>query len=507
MSTEPPVDAVAASGEPQSAMTGELRPGLAGTPLDSPTPDGGDGRPVDDRGGPPAEFQALYDHVATCSRCGFCQPTCPIFRATGREAHVARGKVALYRNIIEERAAIGPDMKDAFSNCLLCRACTESCFSALETDKVVMSFRHSYAERFGRSFLQRRVFRSLLPRPRLMRGLVRTVWALRKTGLADAAKRAGLVGLLNPKLERALDLRAGTPGPLLHARLAKRPVPPPEGRPRVGYWMSCGYNYVLPEVGEATVRVLERMGMTVEVLDNVCCGLAAHGYGDREAAQLLARENLRRLGDLERFDAIVSECGSCSGHLKEYEEVLADDPVWSERAARLRAKVRSFSEFVVERGGLEGILASRPGAAVALEAGPPVAAAVAAPGGAAPTPAVPATIVTYHDPCHLGRRYQNVVGQPRQILQSLPGVEFREAAESDSCCGAAGTYGVLHPETSAAIIERKMGFVSDTGASIVATECPSCMMQLAFGAQRAGLDAEVLNISQLCDRVVGSTEK
>jgi glycolate oxidase iron-sulfur subunit len=434
----------------------------------------------------PGEFQALYDHVATCGRCGFCQPTCPIFRATGREAHVARGKVALYRNVIEERTAIGPDMKDAFSNCLLCRACTESCFSSLETDKVVMSFRHSYAERFGRSFWQRRVFRSLLPRPRLMRGLVRSVWALRRTGLADAAKRAGLVGLLNPKLERALELKAGTPGPLLYARLAKRPAPASDGKPRVGYWMSCGYNYVLPEVGEATVRVLERLGATVEVLDNVCCGLAAHGYGDREAAEQLARENLRRLGDLDRFDAIVSECGSCSGHLKEYAEVLADDRVWSERAALLR------------EGGS--------GAVDAVEVGS-AAAAMEAAAGRSTIAAAPTTIVTYHDPCHLGRRYQNVVDQPRQILQSVPGLEFREAAESDSCCGAAGTYGVLHPETSAAIIERKMGFVRDTGASVVATECPSCMMQLAFGAQQAGLDAEVLNVSQLCDRALGSSEK
>ncbi len=495
MSVEPSVDPVVApTAEPHTTPNGDRRDKIGAGP----------------RGGPPEDFQALYDHVATCSRCGFCQPTCPIFRATGREAHVARGKVALFRNVIEERTAIGPDMKDAFSNCLLCRACTESCFSALETDQVVMSFRHAYAERFGRSFLQRRVFRSLLPRPRLMRGLVRSIWALRKTGLADAARRTGLVGLLNPKLERALDLRAGTPGPLLHARLAKRPAPLPDGGPRVGYWMSCGYNYVLPEVGEATVRVLERMGLTVEVLDNCCCGLAAHGYGDREGAQRLARENLRRLGDLDRFVAIVSECGSCSGHLKEYAEVLADDPVWLQKAVLLKDKTRSFSEFVIERGGLEYLVDSGPGeVATPAAAGAAVATAAAAPDTATPAgaPAATATIVTYHDPCHLGRRYQNVVNQPRQILESLPGVVFREAAESDSCCGAAGTYGVLHPETSAAIIERKMGFIRDTGATILATECPSCMMQLAYGAQRAGLDAEVLNVSQLCDRAGRSGER
>ena len=449
---------------------------------------------VESRTGPPEEFQALYDHVVTCGKCGFCQPTCPIFRATGREGHVARGKVALYRNIIEERVEIGPDTKDAFSNCLLCRACTENCFSAVKTDEVVRSFRHAYAQRFGRGFLQRRVFRSLLPRPRLMRGLVRTLWALRRTGLADAARRIGLVGLLNPKLERALELRAGTPGPLLHTRFAERETGGSDGRPRVGYWMSCGYNYVLPDVGQATVRVLERLGMAVEVLDNCCCGLAAHGYGDREAAAKLARENLRRLGDLDRFDAIVSECGSCSGHLKDYPEVLAEDEEWAGRAARLKEKTRSFSEFVAERGGLGSLIVDRPAGVAASEA--------------TTSGTTAQTVVTYHDPCHLGRRYQNVVGQPRQLLQSLPGLTFREATESDSCCGAAGTYGVLHPTTSAAIIERKMGFIRDTGASVVVTECPSCMMQLSFGAKRAGLDVSVLNISQMCDSAAeqGSSE-
>ncbi len=92
-----------------------------------------------------------------------------------------------------------------------------------------------------------------------------------------------------------------------------------------------------------------------------------------------------------------------------------------------------------------------------------------------------------------------MVSQPREILRSLPGIDFREMDESDSCCGAAGTYGVLHPETAAAIIDRKTGFVRATGASVIATECPACMMQLSYGVRRAGLPVDVVNISQLCD--------
>jgi glycolate oxidase iron-sulfur subunit len=437
----------------------------------------------------PDEFRALYDHVVTCSKCGFCQPVCPIFRATGLEANVARGKVALYRNMIEDRLEIGPEVKDAFGNCLLCRACTDICFPSIRTDDVVVSFRHGYAERFGRGFLQRRVFRSLLPRPRLMRTIVRVVWRLRRTGVDAVLRRTGLLGMLNPKLERAFELGAGSPGSLLTSRLRRRPKDACGGRPLVGYWVACGYNYVLPEVGEATVRVLERLGYAVEVLDNACCGLAAYGYGDVEAATNLARENLRRLGDLGRFEALVSECGSCSGHLKEYPHLLARDPQWAKVAERLRDKMRSFSEFVVEQGRVDAL------------------APAGEPGGAGPAEAAvrAEVVVTYHDPCHLGKRYQNVVEQPRSILRSLPGVRLQEMAECDSCCGAAGTYGVLHPETSAAIIERKMGFVRAAGASILVTECPSCMMQLRFGARQAGLPISVLNVSQVCDSAITST--
>ncbi len=333
-----------------------------------------------EKAAPPEEFQALYDHVVTCGKCGFCQPACPIFRATGREANVARGKVALFRNIVEERTEIGPDTKEAFANCLLCRACTESCFSAVKTDKVVISFRHAYADRFGRGLLQRGVFRFLLPRPRLMRGL-----GPGHLGHAqDRPARPGPPG----RLDRPAQPEVGAGDGVARRHPGTAPLFPPEGpaapgtragsgsaTPLVGYWMSCGYNYVLPEVGEATVRVLERLGNRVEVLDNCCCGLAAYGYGDLEAAANLARENLRRLGDVERFDAIVSECGSCSGHLKEYAELLAEDPEWAERAALLTKKVRSFSEFVEERGGLAaaGAVAGARGAA-ALPAAAPSAA-------------------------------------------------------------------------------------------------------------------------------------
>jgi glycolate oxidase iron-sulfur subunit len=459
----------------------------------------------------PQEFAVLYEEVVTCGKCGFCQPTCPVYRATSKEGYVARGKNALFRNIIEGQMPLTREAKEVFANCLLCRACTENCFTGVRTDQVVISFRHAFSDRFGRGFLQRAAFRYLLPRPVLMRTLVRMLWALRWTRLPDVLRRAGVVRLINPKLDRALQLRLGTPGRLLRERLRRRKPVPADTKTRqlhVGYWMSCGYNYVLPDVGEATVSVLERLGMTVEVLDNCCCGLAAYGYGDREAAARLARQNLERLGDLGRFDAIVSDCGSCSGHLKEYPDVLKqaaisaggfDNPDLIAAAERLRGKMRSFSEYVIEVGGPEILAAAAQGTAARVAvAAQPVGAQPAALAAAQPTADIR---VTYHDPCHLGRRYQKIVDQPRSILRSLPGVTVVELTESDSCCGAAGTYGVTHPDVSAAIIDRKMGFLDKTGASVIATECPSCMLQLGYGVRRAELAVEVVSVSQLCDRL------
>lgn len=429
------------------------------------------------------ELAPLYDEVSRCGKCGFCQPTCPVYRTTFKEGHVARGKNALFRNLVEGETVLDADLRDAFDNCLLCRACTDSCFSSVETDRLVLAFRETYARRFGRPTLQRLIFRGLLPEPRRMAAVVRLAWTMRRLGLDGLAARSGLLDMLNPKLRRALELREGAPGLFLRDRLAAAAPAAARGQgaaggDRVGYWVSCGYNYMLPEVGEAAVAVLRGLGARVEALDNCCCGLPVHGYGDEAGARALARENIERMGDLSRFDVIVSECGSCSGHLKEYPALVAEDAEFSVRAARLAGIVRSFSEY----------LSAREEARV-----PPASPDEPSRGTSFAEPLV----VTFHEPCHLGRRYQGVVGQPRELLRRLPGVEFRELPEADSCCGAAGSYNVLHPDVAGAILERKMERVAATGTQVLVTECPACMLQLSLGVRRAGLPVRVAGISEI----------
>jgi glycolate oxidase iron-sulfur subunit len=223
---------------------------------------------------------------------------------------------------------------------------------------------------------------------------------------------------------------------------------------------------MLPDAGEATVDVLERNGIDVTPLPNNCCGLPVYGYGDLEGARLLARRNMEKLGDLDRYDYIVSDCGSCSGHLKEYADLLKDDPEFAGRAEVLVSKVRGFSEFLHDVG-----INARLGE-VAVK-------------------------VTYHDPCHLGPRYQGIVSQPREIIRSVPGIEYRELREADWCCGAAGSYNVMHNEISMKILDRKMENIERSAADVVVTECPACIMQLSLGAKRHSLPTRVLSVSQL----------
>jgi glycolate oxidase iron-sulfur subunit len=424
-----------------------------------------------ERPSPESLIREWGPEAARCSRCGFCQPTCPIYRETGREAHVARGKSFLLRKMAEDQLELEPGLREAFDNCLLCRACTANCFPAVRTDQMVMAFREAYAGRWGRPLVQRLLFRNVLPHPATMSRLFALAFSSRLPSVGRRAQQRGLLTLLNPKMDMAMRLAPRAPRPFLRERLARMDLGAADGALRVGYWISCGYNYMLPEVGVSTVRVLRALGAQVVPLENACCGLPVQSYGDGESARALARENLRRVERAGTLDFIVSECGSCSSHLKEYGGLLGDDERWATRASAFAARVRSFSELLVE-----------------LDAELPLA-------------SLPRT-VTYHEPCHMTARYQGVVRQPRDLISRIPGVGLVEMEEADSCCGAAGSYNVLHPEVSSGILRRKTRNIAATGASCVVSECPSCVMQLTLGVRDQHLPVSVLGISQLIDEAM-----
>jgi len=420
-----------------------------------------------------SELLPLYDVIAQCNRCGFCQAGCPVFRVTGEEHSLARGRMAVARALILGQLELTPEVAHALDDCLLCRGCTAHCFPALKTDEVVTAIRQASIARHGQPMWQRILFRSVLSDSQKLETAGRMALWARRNGLATLAEKTGILNLVDKRLAVANQVVPPVEAkPFLRGERAQVPTPAAV-KHRIGYFVSCGFSFQFPEVVEATLRVLARSGCAITVLDNTCCGRPAQSYGDVEAARDIARKNVDRLAPAMGLDAIVSECGSCSTHLKDYGNLLKGDPAYAEKAAALSRKTQSFSEFLVAVGANDG-LGTLQGT------------------------------VTYHDPCHLSNRFAKVTGQPRKLLKSVPGMTYKELPEADWCCGAAGSYTFLHHSEATGVLDRKMGNVEKTGATILATECPACMMHLSFGVKRRGLPIQVRHVSQLLDQAYAS---
>jgi glycolate oxidase iron-sulfur subunit len=415
------------------------------------------------------ELLPLYDTIAQCNRCGFCQAGCPVFRVTGEEHSLARGRQAIARGLILGNLELTPEVFHALEDCLLCRGCTAHCFPAIKTDEIVTTIRHAYITRHGQPIWQRILFRTILSDSKKIElGGRMALWAKRH-GLATMAEKTGILNLVDKRLAVANQVVPPmTAKPFLRGEHAQVPAPD-KVKHRVGYFASCGFSFQFPEVVEATLRVLARNGCAITVLDNTCCGRPAHSYGDLDAARDIAKKNVDRLAGAMGLDAIVSECGSCSTHLKDYGHLLKDDPAYAKKAAALSKKVQSFSEFLVGVGANESL------------------------GTLSGT-------LTYHDPCHLSNRFAKITAQPRKLLKSIPGMAYKEMPEADWCCGAAGSYTFLHHPEATGVLDRKMGNVEKTGADTLVTECPACMMHLSYGARKKGLPIQVRHVSQILDQ-------
>jgi len=415
-------------------------------------------------------LKAVYDEVSKCNRCGFCQAHCPIFEVTGDERNVARGHNVHVRKLAEGSLEMGEDFKDPLFECLLCKACVANCFPAVRTDRNVIAGRAEYMKRMGQPRLMRFLFHRLLPDHAKLAPYVRLAAVGKNSGVTRLARAMGILSWFGKDLDKVEGIVENLPTSFFRDRAPLQNLEPRRPNLRLAYFLGCGFNFVLPQVSEATLEVLVRAGAGVRVADNGCCGLPAYGYGDLEAARKMAVKNLETLEKLDA-DIVVTDCGSCSAFLKEYPELFGEDAVLRERAGRLAKKVQGFSEFMHNR---------LPGAAP----GNPLSGKV-----------------TYHDPCHMSR-YQGITREPRALLKKIPGLTYIELPEADRCCGAAGSYNVMHYEQSMKVLDRKMEMVKKTGADILATECPGCIIQIGYGARRAGLKTRVVHLSELVREII-----
>ena len=409
------------------------------------------------------DISEYYDEISQCNKCGFCQVACPIFRSTGHESGVARGRLALLRAIIEGRLDWDKELEEPLFDCLGCGACTANCFPAVPTTDLVIKARSQYLEKVDRKPIHQMLFDYLLPYPRRLHLAARAVALGKNTGISSMARAIGLLRIFGRDFSRAEEIVEKLP-PLPFRDKVKPGVYDGSGEIlQIGYFVGCGVDIIQQEAGQATLQLLKKVGKTVSLLNNCCCGLPAHSYGDLNAAKKLAGKNLDILSS-DEFDVIVTDCSSCASFLKKYPEIFADDER-HEKAKKVGSRLRDMVELIFSSDY------------VPAEKHDPV-------------------VVTYHDPCHASRG-QNITSEPREILKKIPGVEYRELPEADWCCGGAGSYALSHYDLSQRVLDRKMENLKKTGADMLVTSCPACMIQLSYGIRRHELKTKVCHISQV----------
>ena len=386
-----------------------------------------------------------------CIRCGLCLSVCPTYREYLKETASPRGRVALTRKGLEGRLELTPNLIEQMYGCFACMACDDVCPVGIRPADLALHMR-CVDERLHPARWKQQLFGGLISRARRMERATLPLRLYQKTGIRRLVYTFGLLRFFPEKIR---DLEAMLPR--LPLRPLRRTLPEVtkargEEKYRVGFFLGCAQSLLFAEESAAAVRVLARNNCTVVTPKTIkCCGMPARGYGRADLVEKQAKHNIEVF---ERLDVeyILTDCSTCGSTLKEYVNLLADNPKWNTRAEAFRAKVRDICEFL---------------AAVPLEK---------------PAGRVQGR-VTYHDPCHL-RRAQKIWKEPRKILSLIDGLEFVELPEADWCCGSAGSQLITHYETSWKVLNRKLDNVEKTGADILASGCPGCRMQLQTGFRR-----------------------
>jgi len=352
--------------------------------------------------------------------------------------------------------------------CLGCRACEAACPSGVQYGTLLEATRDHIERHHDRglfqTFLRRVAIEKIFPFPERLELALRAARVVKRLRLDKLLPRFAREGLaLIPSHAEASPLPEHCP--------ATAPC-----RGRVGFVRGCVMSVLFDGTNAASVRLLNRAGYDVVTPPTQeCCGaLYAHG-GNLEAARAAARRNIAAFGALD-LDAIIINAAGCGSTLKEYGHLLEGDPVWARRAAAFAGKVKDLSEWLTN-GRVPGS-EFRVGQAASHSE----------------------QRVTFHDACHLAHA-QRITKAPRDLIRAVAGENFVELPESDLCCGSAGSYNLTEPEMAARLQRRKILNILQTGAKIVVTTNPGCLLQIQAGLREAGArDVEAVHLADYLDR-------
>jgi len=411
-------------------------------------------------------FKELDDQLVSCMRCGMCQAVCPIFKESGREADVTRGKLALLDGLAREILENPQGVNDKLNKCLLCGTCQSNCPSGVSVMDIFLKARAIMTGYFGLSPVKQAIFRGMLKNPKLFNMLTdmgskfQGIFTKKVDDMLGSSCARFNAPVIGDRHFNTLATKA------FHKSHPELDTPAGKSGIRVAFYVGCAVDKIFPQVGEAILKVLEHHGVGVYMpKGQVCCGIPVLSSGDTDTFNNLVEQNIKLFKDGE-FDYLITGCASCTSTIKElWTHMYNGSSVNKYDIDKLDKKTMDISQFLVDVLKVEPAKAN---------------------GGRS---------VTYHDPCHL-KNSLGITVQPRDIIKAS-GCDFKEMTEAGVCCGCGGSFNVAHYDMSKKIGSRKADNIMAAKAQTASTSCPACMLQMTDMLSQKGAKMDVKHVVEL----------
>lgn len=397
-------------------------------------------------------LMSLDDKITQCMRCGMCMAVCPMFGASGQEADVARGKLVLINNLAHMLLDDPQALADKLGRCLLCSSCQAACPPGVEIMYIFREAREIVYNYIGMSPIKKFIFGVLLANPKLFHYSMRIGTPVQKMLFKKTRDVQNTV--CAPMFDFMLGDRHIRPladKPLQVILKGKVDEPRKSGGKKVAFFPGCLGDKMYVDMSLACLKALAHHDVAVYLpTDYSCCGIPAICSGDVDGMLKELEVNLKALANAD-YDYVLTPCASCTSTLKELWPEYAHrlkDPELVKVAEKVGAHTMDINVYMADVLGVK-----------------------------AEKPDEDAEVVTYHDPCHLVKSL-GITKEPREVLQANHNYKFKEMNEHDRCCGCGGSFNLFHYDYSRQIGQRKRDNVVASGAQVVATSCPACMMQL-----------------------------